>query len=114
MLLKLLHRRCFHYFTSPHNTTFFFISSSIPSKMIPTALRTVARTSARRQQSAAAFHTSASLSADVSVEHGRGEWKTYGDLTTYTPGNFQIKTYNKISPHGLARFPTEQYEVKEG
>eukprot|EP00986_Skeletonema_menzelii_P013323 scaffold7658_cov140-Skeletonema_menzelii.AAC.13 len=80
--------------------------------MIPTALRTAARTSGRR--SAAAFHTTASLAADVSVEHGRGEWKTYGDITTYKPGHFQIKTYNKISPHGLARFPKEQYEVKEG
>ena len=55
-----------------------------------------------------------SLAADVSVEHGRGEWKTYGDITTYKPGHFQIKTYNKISPHGLARFPKENYEVKEG
>ena len=80
--------------------------------MIPTALRTVTRASGR--QSAAAFHTTASLAADVSVEHGRGEWKTYGDITTYKPGHFQIKTYNKISPHGLARFPKEQYEVKEG
>jgi len=80
--------------------------------MIPTALRTAARTSGR--QSVAAFHTTASLAADVSVEHGRGEWKTYGDITTYKPGHFQIKTYNKISPHGLARFPKENYEVKEG
>jgi len=52
--------------------------------------------------------------ADVSVEHGRGAWKTYGDISSYSPGSFQIKTYNKISPHGLARFPSEQYEVKEG
>lgn len=52
--------------------------------------------------------------ADVSVEHGRGAWKTYGDVTSYQPGRFQIKTYNKISPIGLAKFPAEQYEVKEG
>ena len=81
-------------------------------KMIPTALRTAARSTGR--QSAAAFHTTASVAADVSVEHGRGEWKTYGDITTYKPGHFQIKTYNKISPHGLSRFPKEQYEVREG
>ena len=82
--------------------------------MIPTTLRTVTRASGVRQSAAAAFHTTASLAADVSVEHGRGEWKTYGDITTYKPGHFQIKTYNKISPHGLARFPKEEYEVKEG
>jgi len=52
--------------------------------------------------------------ADVSVEHGRGAWKTYGDITSYQPGKFQIKTYNKISPSGLQKFPNEQYEVKEG
>jgi D-3-phosphoglycerate dehydrogenase len=52
--------------------------------------------------------------ADISVEHGRGAWKTYGDITSYQPGKFQIKTYNKISPIGLAKFPGEQYEVKEG
>ena len=52
--------------------------------------------------------------ADISVEHGRGAWKTYGDITSYQPGKFQIKTYNKISPIGLAKFPSDQYEVKEG
>ena len=84
--------------------------------MIPSALRTAARrsTTTSGRQSVAAFHTTSSLSADVSVEHGRGEWKTYGDISSYKPGHFQIKTYNKISPHGLARFPSEQYEVREG
>lgn len=52
--------------------------------------------------------------ADVSVEHGRGEWKTYGDVESYSPGKFQIKTYNKISPVGLAKFPGDNYEVKDG
>ena len=52
--------------------------------------------------------------ADVSVEHGRGAWKTYGDITSYHPGKFQIKTYNKISPLSLAKFPGGQYEIKEG
>jgi len=52
--------------------------------------------------------------ADVSVEHGRGAWKTYGDITSYQPGKFQIKTYNKISPLSLEKFPGGQYEIKEG
>ena len=52
--------------------------------------------------------------ADISVEHGRGAWKTYGDVTSYQPGKFQIKTYNKISPIGLSKFPSDQYEVKSG
>lgn len=54
------------------------------------------------------------LLADVSVEHGRGSWKTYGDITSYQPGKFQVKTYNKISPLGLKQFPETKYEIKEG
>jgi D-3-phosphoglycerate dehydrogenase len=46
------------------------------------------------------------------VEHGRGHWKTYGDLENYKPGKFQIKTFNKISPVGLARFPADNYDVR--
>jgi len=49
--------------------------------------------------------------AGIEVEHGRGEWKTYGDVENYQPGKFQIKTFNKISPIGLGRFPTESYDV---
>ena len=51
--------------------------------------------------------------ADVEVEHGRGQWKTYGDVNHYKPGRFQIKTFNKISPAGLARFPAESYEIRK-
>lgn len=51
----------------------------------------------------------------VSVEHGRGQWKTYGDLDNYKPGKFQIQTFNKISRKGLSRFSDEVYDVrKEG
>jgi hypothetical protein len=49
----------------------------------------------------------------VNVEHGRGVWKTYGDLTNYKQGNYQIKTFNKISPVGLARFPSDEYDIRE-
>jgi D-3-phosphoglycerate dehydrogenase len=52
--------------------------------------------------------------ADVEVEHYRGQWKTYGDLDTYQQGKYQIKTFNKISPVGLARFPEEEYDVRSG
>ena len=58
--------------------------------------------------------TTPTLLADVSVEHGRGSWKTYGDITSYQPGKFQVKTYNKISPLGLKQFPETKYEIKEG
>lgn len=51
---------------------------------------------------------------DIEVEHGRGEWKTYGDLENYKPGKHQIQTFNKISPIGLARFPEEHYDVFTG
>jgi D-3-phosphoglycerate dehydrogenase / 2-oxoglutarate reductase len=50
----------------------------------------------------------------VQVEHGRGVWKTYGDLSNYKQGKYQIKTFNKISPIGLARFPEEEYDVRTG
>lgn len=69
----------------------------------------VAAAAAKRQISA----SSAAL-ADVSVEHGRGAWKTYGDINSYQPGKFQVKTYNKISPDGLQKFPAEKYEIREG
>ena len=42
--------------------------------------------------------------AVVSVEHGRGQWESYGDLETFQPGMFQIKCFNKISPVGLGEF----------
>jgi D-3-phosphoglycerate dehydrogenase len=50
--------------------------------------------------------------ADVEVEHGRGQWQTYGDLETYKQGKYQIKTFNKISPVGLSRFTPDQYDVR--
>jgi D-3-phosphoglycerate dehydrogenase len=50
--------------------------------------------------------------ADVEVEHGRGQWQTYGDLESYKQGKYQIKTFNKISPVGLSRFTPDQYDVR--
>jgi D-3-phosphoglycerate dehydrogenase len=52
--------------------------------------------------------------ADVQVEHGRGNWQTYGDLESYKQGKYQIKTFNKISPVGLSRFPNGEYDVRTG
>ncbi len=54
------------------------------------------------------------MSSNVEVEHGRGEWKTYGDLDNYEQGKYQIKTFNKISPVGLARFQKDNYDVRTG
>lgn len=50
--------------------------------------------------------------ADVQVEHGRAQWATYGDIENYKQGKYQVKTFNKISPVGLSRFPTEEYDVR--
>lgn len=50
--------------------------------------------------------------ADVEIEHGRCEWKVLGDLKNYVPGKNCIKTFNKISPHGLARFPKDDYDIR--
>jgi D-3-phosphoglycerate dehydrogenase len=52
-----------------------------------------------------------SFAADVNVEHVRSQWKTYGNLQHYVPGKYHIKTFNKISPEGLKRFPSESYDV---
>ena len=62
-----------------------------------------------------ALHATRTLRmADVEVEHGRGQWKTYGDVENYKPGRYQIATFNKISPVGLSRFPSEVYDIREG
>jgi len=85
--------------------------------MLPATLRSTVRAAARTLPSAAArrqVSATAPALADVSVEHGRGEYKTFGDPTSYQPGKFQIKTYNKISPDGLKKFPGSQYEIREG
>jgi len=55
-----------------------------------------------------------SMSSNVEVEHGRGDWKTYGDIDNYEQGKYQIKTFNKISPVGLARFHKDNYDVRTG
>lgn len=52
------------------------------------------------------------MSSNVEVEHGRGEWKTYGDIDNYEQGKYQVKTFNKISPVGLARFNKGNYDVR--
>ena len=83
---------------------------AVNSSMRPAARRTAASLGLASRSVAS---TPPALS-DVSVEHGRGEWKTYGDPSTYSPGKFQIKTFNKISPDGLRKFPEKQYEVKAG
>mmetsp|Transcript_34786 Transcript_34786/g.70369 ORF Transcript_34786/g.70369 Transcript_34786/m.70369 type:complete len:255 (+) Transcript_34786:149-913(+) len=55
----------------------------------------------------------ADAATPVEVEHGRGQWKTYGDLESFKPGKFQIKCFNKISPKGLKRFDEEKFDVRE-
>jgi len=55
-----------------------------------------------------------SMSTGIEVEHGRGEWKTYGDINNFQQGKYQIKTFNKVSPVGLARFHKDEYDVRTG
>lgn len=50
----------------------------------------------------------------VNVEHARDTWKTYGNLASYKPGNYHILTFNRISPIGLARFPSDRYDIFPG
>ena len=51
--------------------------------------------------------------ADVQVEHGRAQWATYGDIENYHQGKYQVKTFNKISPVGLSRFPADEYDIRD-
>jgi hypothetical protein len=55
----------------------------IPATFRRRALTAALSNEARRHVSS----TPAVLLADVSVEHGRGTWKTYGDISTYQPGD---------------------------
>jgi len=83
--------------------------------MLHATLRATARPAALSTVVARSISATApALLADVSVEHGRGAYKTFGDPASYQPGKFQVKTYNQISPDGLAKFPAAQYEVKAG
>jgi D-3-phosphoglycerate dehydrogenase len=61
-----------------------------------------------------ALRSMSNVTADVQVEHGRGEWQMYGDLENYKEGKYQIKTFNKVSPIGLAKFPEDIYDVRTG
>lgn len=74
--------------------------------MMNTASKTLAR------QSLSSNFAKRFMASSVAVEHGRSEWKTYGDLVNYKPGKFQVQTFNKISPIGLNEFGAENYEVK--
>lgn len=49
---------------------------------------------------------------EVDIDNYRAEWKTYGDISNYTPGKFVIQTFNKISPIGLQEFDQNLYDVK--
>jgi len=75
------------------------------SKTLPVALR---------RKACSPFIFRAFSDFQVDVEHGRGAWKTYGDIENYKAGKYQIKTFNKISPVGLARFPTAKYDTRIG
>ena len=83
------------------------------------ALEKIVRSTVAANQLFAAARCSRTLfrrsaSTTVEVEHGRGEWQTYGDLSNYKQGKYQIKTFNKISPVGLARFHADNYDVRTG
>lgn len=105
--------------TQPNTPSLLFRTPTITSYTMMFAARRVTSASALTSRTASARPliaggVQARTFADVQIEHGRGEWKTYGDLENYKPGKFQIKTFNKISPVGLARFPTENYDVRVG
>ena len=78
--------------------------------MFSVTAKTTTTTTARRLLPRIAGATTRTF-ADVEVEHVRSQWKTYGNLGEYTPGKHHILTFNKISPVGLATFPSDAYDV---
>eukprot|EP00978_Attheya_sp_CCMP212_P016422 scaffold43007_cov54-Attheya_sp.AAC.5 len=79
------------------------------------AVRQTAANTKSRIIAAAGFSSSTNMdigSHGVDVEHGRGAWKTYGNIENYSPGKFQIQTFNKISPVGLKTFTEKHYDVR--
>ena len=82
-------------------------------KMLSSVSRMTARGLPRRSLLALSADTTAKRTmADVEVEHGRGQWQTYGDVDNYKQGKYQIKTFNKISPIGLGQFPEGEYDIR--
>lgn len=79
--------------------------------LLNTAFSTITRR-CRPGGATAAIQRCSMSTVVVDLEHGRGEWKTYGDLSNFKPGKFQIQTFNKISPKGLARFESNSYDVR--
>mmetsp|Transcript_19779 Transcript_19779/g.29308 ORF Transcript_19779/g.29308 Transcript_19779/m.29308 type:complete len:462 (+) Transcript_19779:88-1473(+) len=74
--------------------------------MLATTLRRTTATAARLNT------TRCFASAPVDFDHFSSGWEK--DSSEYqTEGKFHIETFNKISPLGLARFPSKNYEVKE-
>jgi hypothetical protein len=95
------------------------LRTTTPTRLVYRSVKTVPRAvsgNATRATTVAFVHTTASVQAadNVQVEHGRGQWKTYGDVENYKPGRYQIGTFNSISPVGLARFPPEEYDIRPG
>jgi hypothetical protein len=90
-----------------HCTATLSISRSLRVSVTMISARVLPRSVSRVASSSSRF-----LSTSIEVEHGRGQWKTYGDVSNYTPGKYQIKTFNKVSPLGLARFPGDKYEIR--
>ncbi|KAL7470501.1 hypothetical protein ACHAXS_010749 [Conticribra weissflogii] len=76
----------------------------------------VSRTNKSRCVSAATrtFTSTAAVSGNVPVdfEHFSSGWDVDSSAVG-DKGKYHIETFNKISPQGLARFPSEKYEIKE-
>eukprot|EP00527_Entomoneis_sp_CCMP2396_P004955 CAMPEP_0198142324 /NCGR_PEP_ID=MMETSP1443-20131203/5130_1 /TAXON_ID=186043 /ORGANISM="Entomoneis sp., Strain CCMP2396" /LENGTH=478 /DNA_ID=CAMNT_0043805295 /DNA_START=76 /DNA_END=1512 /DNA_ORIENTATION=- len=83
------------------------MSSRVSRNLLFSSISSISRSCQQRAFAAAA-------AAAIDIEHGRGQWKTYGNIENYKPGKFQIKTFNKLSPVGLERFADQDYEVVKG
>ena len=91
-----------------------FASANLLAKKGSQTLLSTTRQPSCRAATAWYTHSAQLAKSAVEVEHGRGQWKTYGDVENYKPGRYQIKTFNKISPIGLNRFPSDVYDICEG
>lgn len=72
--------------------------------------RIILRSGVAVKKSFPATTTVRGFSEAVDIEHYSSGWKIT-DKDQYQPGQFNIKTFNKISPKGLNRFPPKDYIV---
>lgn len=90
--------------------TIFAVLRGRAATFQPLALRT---TSAASRCFINTYRTAYS-GPEIDFDHFASGWKNVGDIGEFTQdhGTYQLHTFNKISPEGLAVFPKGLYDVR--